>query len=719
MLINRLRALSIALFVFLLGSVIDYGTDLEIKLGLTTLFQVRGERKPPNDVLIVAMDEKSDVGQSGGDFTQWRSKHAELIGQLQGQGAALVVFDLYFNDPQPNNDATLAKAMHNAGNVLATDCVQTAVNSWTECGSKSVPIDQSAKLLGNKAIVVKVNPPTAELAQAMLDHSPFFLSNDPGNPTLRQGWNFIDDHLDNPTLPVLIWLYFLEYKGDLQTITQPLSTWLSEQRRSCQSLLVKLPQKLSDNANLNNQIEEVICQNQNRYLDFYGPPESFRMASYSDVLTGKVSDLKNKVVFVGQTSRRQSDSFLTPFTDTTSGRMVGVEVMATQFANLLEGRNIAPPIPLGLSMALFGLLVSVLLTQFSGLPGIGASIFISVAYLGLAVWRFNLDGSWLPIAVPLLLQLPMSWFLSLYWSRLDQLKEAKRLKAKIEQITTENNRLINQFVDNLQHANALTLSMSGEGLSEKSFGVCLVSDIEGFTQLAEKMPPNILFDRLRDYFKVLGAVVSAHGGKIANITGDGMVAIWVDPTGSSHQHSACLATIQMSQAVDRLNSTSERNHLLTRFGLHEGEFALGKRTGDKLDDNPIGDAINTASRLEGANKLLGTRILASSSITVKVSNLLVRPVGAFLLLGKNQPIELIEIVGIRSEVNSANLVLYKHFARGLKAFRKGRWQAAQAIFNKIIDTYGYDGPTNYYLDKLGNQEKPPPEWNGYTKLESK
>lgn len=66
MLINRLRALSIALFVFLLGSVIDYGTDLEIKLGLTTLFQVRGERKPPNDVLIVAMDEKSDVGQSGG-----------------------------------------------------------------------------------------------------------------------------------------------------------------------------------------------------------------------------------------------------------------------------------------------------------------------------------------------------------------------------------------------------------------------------------------------------------------------------------------------------------------------------------------------------------------------------------------------------------------------------------------------------------------------------
>ncbi|MEQ1485106.1 adenylate/guanylate cyclase domain-containing protein [Methyloglobulus sp.] len=719
MLTHFLRPLTIAVCIFLLGGIIDYGTDLELKLGLTTLFQVRGARMPPDEIVIVAMDEKSDVGQSGGDFTQWRGKHAELIEKLQHYGVALVVFDLYFNDPQPSNDATLTKAMQNAGNVLATDCVQTAVNSWTECGNKPGPTDQSAKALSDKAMVVKVNPPTAELAQAMLDHSPFFLSNDPGNPTLRQGWNFIDDHLDHPTLPVLIWFYFLEHKGDLQKVDQPFSTWLSEQRRTCRGPLFKLPQKLSDNANLNNRIEEVICQNQNQYLDFYGPPESFRTASYSDVLAGKVNNLKNKVVFVGQTSRRQSDSFLTPFTDTSSGRMVGVEVMATQFANLLEGRNIAPPIPLGLSMALFGLLASVLLTQFSGLPGIGISIFVSVAYFGFAVWWFNLNGSWLPIAVPLLLQLPLAWFLSLYWSRLDQLKEAKRLKAKIEQITAENNRLINQFVDSLQQANTLTLSMSGEGLSEKSFGVCLVSDIEGFTQLAEKMPPNILFDRLRDYFKVLGTVVSTHGGKIANITGDGMVAIWVDPTDSNHQHSACLATIQMSQAVDRLNSSAEKDYFLTRFGLHEGEFALGKRTGDKLDDNPIGDAINTASRLEGANKLLGTRILASSSITTKVSNVLVRPVGAFLLVGKNQPIELIEIVGIRSEADNANLALSKHFARGLKAFRKGRWQHAQAIFNKLIDTYGYDGPTNYYLNKLGNQEKPPPEWNGYTKLESK
>jgi adenylate cyclase len=350
-------------------------------------------------------------------------------------------------------------------------------------------------------------------------------------------------------------------------------------------------------------------------------------------------------------------------------------------------------------MALFGLLISVLLTQFVGLNGIVASVLMSGAYCGLAVWWFSKNGSWLPIAVPLLLQLPISCFLALYGSRLDQLAEAKILKAKIARVTAENNRLIQQFIEQLNPANPLNLSLQGEALSEKVAGVCLVSDIEHFTELAEKMPADVLLGRLRDYFKVLGAIISSHGGKIANIAGDGMVAIWVDPTVAGQHRSACLATLQMGQAVDRFNASSENQHLLTRFGLHEGEFAVGKIAGDRLDDNPIGDAVNTASRIEGVNKLLGTRILASSSILAKEATLVVRPVGAFLLVGKNQPVELIEIMGIQSECNKTSQAVCKHFTKGLKAFRKGRWQQAQSILKKLQDNYGYDGPTQYYWKK--------------------
>jgi adenylate cyclase len=674
-----------------------------------------------------------------------------LIGQLQHQGVAFVIFDLYFNDSQPDIDPTLAKAMRSANNVLAVDCVQTAVNSWTECGNKPGPINQSNN---TNVVTVKVNPPTPELAQALLDHAPFFLSSDPANPHIRQGWTFVDEHAELPTLPVLVWFHYLERNGSLQNFSapsQPLSAWLSKQRRNCVShisdpinehlipFVVSLSnhernqpltvhpeigeglnqESLNNSANktnLANRIDEVICQDHSRYFDFYGPPKTIRTVSYSDVVTGKVNDLAGKIVFVGQTSRRQGDSFLTPFTDSSSGRMVGVEVMATQFGNLLEGRVIAAPIAPAVVMFLFGLITCVLLTQLPGFLGIAVSLLFSGVYLAMALWCFNRNGLWLPVVVPLLLQLPLASFISLYWSRLDQLQVEKRLKATIAQITEENNRLINQFIDQLETTKSLKLTLQGKGFPETVNGICLATDIEGFTDLAERIQPNELFAILRKYFRILGTVVSSYGGKIANIAGDGMIAIWVEQYGIQQNNEACLATLQMRKEIDRFNAVPIENALLTRFGLHEGEFYLGNLARDLHEDNPIGDAINTASRIQGVNKVLGTKILASSAIVTNLSAILSRPVGSFLLSGKHEPIDLIEVIGTQAELDESRLKLYKDFDKGLTAFRLGHWKQALAHFKKLQDKHGADGPTKYYVEKFADQEYPPPDWEGYITL---
>jgi adenylate cyclase len=398
--------------------------------------------------------------------------------------------------------------------------------------------------------------------------------------------------------------------------------------------------------------------------------------------------------------------------------MAGVEIMATQFANLLEGRFVTP-LPPVLILAGFGLVIGLLLTQLVGFLGIAVSIVLCSGFAYFASWCFNRSGLWLPVAVPLLTQLPSAWFMSLYWSRLDQLKEAKQLKEKIEEITAENNRLINQFVDRLQ--NNETPDLVTEHAAREVFGLCLATDIKGYTSLAESNPSDRLFELLREYFKLLSAAVSSQGGIIANITGDSMLAIWIDLPVAQQQLAACSATLEMGQAIEQFNKLSNLGAFPTRIGLHQGDFTLGSFVmGIPDTTNPVGDIVNTASRIEGVNKQLGTQILASSAITTELNGIFYRTVGCFRFVGKHEPIELIEIVGMQSEVNTTNKTLYKHFAKGLIAFRQGQWQAAKVIFQTLHDKYEYDGPTQFYLAKSSAyQDNPPQDWDGCINLATK
>ncbi|KJV08141.1 CHASE2 domain-containing protein [Methylocucumis oryzae] len=122
--VTYLRILLITLSTGLFGITVDYLTHLETSIGLHSLFSVRGVREPPDSVVIVALDEASELHLNvGKDLTRWRHFHAKLIEQLTAQGVLLIVFDLQFIVAN-NDDKVLAAAMHAAGNVLLTECVQ-------------------------------------------------------------------------------------------------------------------------------------------------------------------------------------------------------------------------------------------------------------------------------------------------------------------------------------------------------------------------------------------------------------------------------------------------------------------------------------------------------------------------------------------------------------------------------------------------------------------
>ena len=729
------RAITIALITLLLGSGIDFLSALESTLGLDTLFKIRGARTPPAEVVVVAMDEASETRLGvGQDLTRWRGFHARLIRELQHQGAAIIVFDLQFIAAHPGHDPAFATAMQKAGNVLLTDCVQKlrrGVEDFygrDECseGNQALFVQRQGGQgqLSEQLIAMRKIPPAPVLAQSALDHAPFYLTNDAENSTIREGWTFLDSLAETPTLPVLTWLYYLQRTGALQGITQPsypFSDWLTERRRQCRSSLDNTSKSSPEKSDLKDRLDKVICLDDSRYLDFYGPPHTLRMESYSDVYEGKVTDLQGKVVFVGKANRKfspgKSDYFQTPFSDTRSGKMAGVEIMATQFANLLEGRFVESRFPQGLLLVTFGLVVGLLLTQFAGLSGIAASLLASTAYAGLSVWCFSRSGLWLPVAVPILIQLPVSWLISLLWSRRDLLHERKRILAFVR-------RVFPQWIPFVATSPGQWYPEKGtaQWTSERDVsGLCLATDIEGYTTVAAHHTPHQMWELLNAYYQVLGRPVSSHNGIIADVTGDAMMAVWIDLPVATQRLAACLAALEMELAVEQFNETSNVGRLPTRIGLHEGDMTLGRLdAGEGSHYRAIGDTVNIASRIQGVNKFLGTHILASTAIAGSLVNVSCRPVGAFRFVGREEQLELMEIIGMEADLSVSNGAMYKKFACGLSAFQQGKWEDAVVSFQTLLDNHGQDGPTQFYLHlALAYQKNPPLEWEAVVTLEGK
>ncbi|QSB03262.1 adenylate/guanylate cyclase domain-containing protein [Methylomonas sp. EFPC1] len=712
------RIVAITVLGFLLSTLVDLAFNTESELGLHTLFQIRGPQKTPDQVVIVAMDEASETHLGvGQDLTRWREFHAKLLDQLHHHGASLIVFDLQFIAANPSVDPLLANAMRAAGKVLINECVQKfrrGVEDFygrEECSDRNkIPAisreGEPATTLSEQLVVMRKLSPTPVIAQAALDSAPFYLINDSENASIRESWTFYDALAEAPSLPVLAWFYY-QQASSANPEEQPLSAWLTAQRRAC-----------ANSPNLDHRAKLLICAGDSRYLNYYGPPRSLRMESYADVYDGKVTDLQGKVIFVGRANRQfspgKSDFFPTPYSDSRTGKMAGVEIMATQFANLLEDSFIEIPAPVWLISSLFGLLIALLLVGFAGWPGIVLSLVFASAYSGSAVWLFGLRHWWLPVAGPLLIQLPLSWLLSLAWSRYDLMRERGRILEFVS-------RVFPQWVGVLPAAPGQWTEAGIAGTEKDVSGLCLATDIEGYTTIAAQHSPREMWELLNTYYQVLGHPVVSHDGVIADVTGDAMMAVWFDAPVSNQRRAACLAALEMAAAVESFNLSSSLAPLATRIGLHEGELTLGSLdAGSSSHYRAIGDTVNIASRIQGVNKYLGTRILASHSIAADLDDIVTRPVGTFRVVGRTEPVTLMEIVGLKHGSDAQPNEVHCIFANGLAAFQQGLWPEAVRLFQAALACDANDGPSRFYLQKaLHYSEMPPLAWNGIVVLDSK
>ena len=141
-----------------------------------------------------------------------------------------------------------------------------------------------------------------------------------------------------------------------------------------------------------------------------------------------------------------------------------------------------------------------------------------------------------------------------------------------------------------------------------------MTDIKGYTALSETLPPVELHQLMNGYYKELITAVQNNGGTIGNIVGDSLMAMWTGPKiDTAMCQQAMQAVLDIQQAVT--NNPKFATHLPTCSALHGGQFSLGNLGGQgHFEYSPVGDIINTVSRIEHFNRELGTEFLCSNII---------------------------------------------------------------------------------------------------------
>lgn len=176
------------------------------------------------------------------------------------------------------------------------------------------------------------------------------------------------------------------------------------------------------------------------------------------------------------------------------------------------------------------------------------------------------------------------------------------------------------------------------------------TDVAGFTDMSEKLEPEVLAGLLNEYFDGMADIIAAHGGSIDKFIGDAVVALFgaltADP---DHALRAVLCGAAMDAFAQEFRGS--RLHLglgVTRIGVHSGSASVGNFGGRRrFDYTAMGDAMNTAARLESINKTLGTRLTISEAARVAAARFAdetrslpsLRPVGRVMLKGKAEAVQ--------------------------------------------------------------------------------
>lgn len=667
----------------------------------------RGERPPMEKIVIVAVDDESELVMDKHLDPPRRTDMAGAITNLADAGADTIALDYRFAPDESKAEANVAlqEAIDYAGNVVLAFYFKNE-------GRKV----QSADMFRQYAI-----------SEGMISVKP-----DADGVLRRNTLNYFQD-TDGAIFfffPVEI-LRTHENIYKVEPVERALLLHVTADEGDDPERVVrtyKIPEKFT--------------------FEYVGQAGSFARVPFHQAVSGDLADfdLDGKIILLGDTRLTSGDVFQTPFsryeTKEIAGirtekysYMPGIEVHANALQTLFEAngrgnlnfsfRRDIPPDAYLAGYAGFALLIGffffyvhlpIIVNSLLFLALEGAALGSSLWLFGFRLWPFPAPGNVELSAVPLFFLIGTAFLGAMLFR---WILEARRTQV------------IKEMFGKYLSRNIMEKVLSGDihiDLRGRRHELSLMfSDIRGFTSASENLGPEQVSNLLNSFFSSMLAEVFATEGTLDKLMGDCIMAFWNDPVEQSdHPERAARTALKMMTALEgfRAHSPLEgADKLNIGIGVNTGDATVGNMGSQEFFDyTALGDSVNLASRLEGLNKYYGTNIIVSESTWDRIKeNFTAREIDRVVVKGKSEPIRIYELVGETHRVDADVEARLAEFSKGYGLYLERKFEEARGVFESILFKYGRDPVAVLYTDRCREfiAQPPPEDWNGVTVMETK
>ena len=350
---------------------------------------------------------------------------------------------------------------------------------------------------------------------------------------------------------------------------------------------------------------------------------------------------KDKIVLIGA-DLPMSDRHRTPFAalNGSEGILPGIVIHAHALSQLMEARasrtiSATNQFLVVLVIAAIGIALAFIELNLMARLGLTGASVVLILVAGFAAYRYG--SPLVPIIGPILAFIISLWMTDIYRRRQER-QQKKFIKEAFSLYLSPT--LVDRVV-----ADPSALALGGE-YREMSY---IFTDIAGFTSLSESAGPEAVSKLLNAYLSGICEIAFRHGGTVTDFIGDAVFVMFNAPLNQDdHAQRALDCAQEIDDFAQTFRQQDEPGQIglgITRIGIHSGGAAVGNMGADiHFKYSPIGDAVNTASRIEGLNKHFGTRVCASGDVLRHCLDARVRPIGRVVMKGKEEALEIFEVL---------------------------------------------------------------------------